>query len=375
MKNAFDYGEHFGFSAAETDIPPRDLEVSEELDTKWTGMEGQGEGGGSEWEWEGQVNRNGRDYIRWVQASLNKILGTRLTVHGVMGAQPRRAIRSFQKRKRLKVDGIVGQGTEAALIAAGAGLSPLATPAIPVNVNDLLRLVGVIVSSLPAVVSTAVKLPTAARFLDAAEQSEARTIYGPSLDFTKILIADGLGFQKRMSTVAVPLSAGSHVVMMMGDLCGWATRPRSATLIHQLAHAWQSQHHGSDAQAFMKNSVVCQVRALAALPSAKAAAAAKAAVAAIRRVVPITLAAIGAEAFEAEDVSAFAYVPGKPFREYAAEQIAQQVEDAYTRTGSPTPVIASTIRSARAHARSLDNESSLTVISFHAKSTPRVIFR
>ena len=381
--------------------------------------ESQGEWGESEWEWEGEVNRNSRDYIRWVQASLNKILGTRLTVDGVMRAQTRSAIRSFQKRQRLKVDGIVGRGTEAALIAAGAGSSPLTapvarsqkksealrgvrpapgvspscpprpiyvdcpppgtpfevldnfafngfrlkpplhtpriiriasevvasqgssqpirslliaghtdpvgddnynfllgrqraeevmrelcktlegmrpglagsiafqlttcgerqtkptpeqsrrvevflpkkvapppppppppsplpptrcltpltppgiTPAIPVNISDLLRLVRLIVSSLPAVVSSAVKLPTAARFLDAGEQSEARTIYGPSLDFTKILIADGLGFQKRVFTVAVPLSAGSHVVMMMGDLCSWATRPRSATLIHR----------------------------------------------------------------------------------------------------------------------------------------------
>ena len=88
----------------------------------------------------------------------------------------------------------------------------------------------------------------------------------------------------------------------------------------------------------------------------------------------LTQIAKGAEAFEAEDVSAYAYVPGKSFREYAAEQIAQQVEDAYTGTVGPTPVIVPTIRSVSARARSLDNESSLTVISFHAKSTPRVIF-
>ena len=83
--------------------------------------EWEGEWGESEWEWEGEVNRNSRDYIRWVQASLNKILGTRLTVDGVMGAQTRSAIRSFQKRQRLKVDGIVGPQTERALVAAGAG--------------------------------------------------------------------------------------------------------------------------------------------------------------------------------------------------------------------------------------------------------------
>jgi hypothetical protein len=124
-----------------------------------------------------------------------------------------------------------------------------------------------------------VVVPTAARFLDAAEQSEAMTVYHGSLDFTKILITDSLGFLRRKFTVAVPLSIGSHVVIIMGDLCSWVTRPRSATLIHELAHAWQSQHYGSDPEAFMKNSVECQIRALAA----------------------------------AGDVSAYAYVPGKPF--------------------------------------------------------------
>lgn len=79
---------------------------------------GQAEWGESKWEWEGEVNRTNRDYIRWVQASLNKVLGIRLAVDGVMGAQTRSAIRSFQKRQRLKVDGIVGPRTDEALRTA-----------------------------------------------------------------------------------------------------------------------------------------------------------------------------------------------------------------------------------------------------------------
>jgi hypothetical protein len=164
---------------------------------------------------------------------------------------------------------------------------------------------------------------------------------------------------------------------MMGDLCSWATRPRSATLIHELAHAWQSQHHASDPQAFMKNSVECQVRALADVPIAKAAAASASTAAAVRRGVmdPVALASIGRSAAAAEDVSAYAYVPGRPFGEYAAEQIAQQTEDTYLGRGRPTASIVPTIRSVSANARSLDNESSLTVISFHRRSTPKVVFR
>lgn len=69
---------------------------------------------------ESEINRKGRDYIRWVQRSLNEILGTRLAIDGFMGLQTTSAIRSFQKRQGLKADGIVGSKTEQALITAGA---------------------------------------------------------------------------------------------------------------------------------------------------------------------------------------------------------------------------------------------------------------
>ncbi len=61
---------------------------------------------------EGEVSRKSRVYIRWVQQSLNQILGTRLAIDGVIGSQTRSAIRSFQTRHGLVVDGIVGPLTE-----------------------------------------------------------------------------------------------------------------------------------------------------------------------------------------------------------------------------------------------------------------------
>jgi len=66
-------------------------------------------------ELEGEVNRKSRDYIKWVQQSLNQIMGLRLDVDGIVGTQTRSAIRSFQKSQGLEVDGIVGAKTEAAL--------------------------------------------------------------------------------------------------------------------------------------------------------------------------------------------------------------------------------------------------------------------
>jgi GH25 family lysozyme M1 (1,4-beta-N-acetylmuramidase) len=69
------------------------------------------------YEWEMEVSRNSGEYIRWVQRSLNQILGLHLAVDGIVGPQTRSAVRSFQQRQGLLVDGIVGPKTEAALSA------------------------------------------------------------------------------------------------------------------------------------------------------------------------------------------------------------------------------------------------------------------
>jgi len=74
--------------------------------------------------WQGEVNRSTANYTRWVQSSLNKILGLRLAVDGVKGSQTNSAIRSFQQRSGLQVDGKVGPQTERALVAAGSGPPP-----------------------------------------------------------------------------------------------------------------------------------------------------------------------------------------------------------------------------------------------------------
>lgn len=70
------------------------------------------------WEQEGPpvgVSRSSPTYVRWVQESLNRILGLNLKADGIMGPQTRSALRSFQQDQSLKTDGIVGPTTEAAL--------------------------------------------------------------------------------------------------------------------------------------------------------------------------------------------------------------------------------------------------------------------
>jgi peptidoglycan hydrolase-like protein with peptidoglycan-binding domain len=86
-------------------------------------------------ELESEVKRKSRDYIKWVQQALNRIMGLQLAVDGISGTQTRSAIRSFQQKHGLAIDGIVGAQTERALIAAGAASPPgsgsTPTPSVP----------------------------------------------------------------------------------------------------------------------------------------------------------------------------------------------------------------------------------------------------
>jgi peptidoglycan hydrolase-like protein with peptidoglycan-binding domain len=80
-----------------------------------------------EQEWEDEVTRSSREDVKWVQRSLNRLMGLRLTVDGISGPMTRNAIRQFQRRKRLGENGTIDSPTEAALISSGAGSPPNST--------------------------------------------------------------------------------------------------------------------------------------------------------------------------------------------------------------------------------------------------------
>ena len=71
-------------------------------------------------ELEEEVDRRSREYVRWVQRSLNNLIGARLALDGISGRKTRSAVRRFQRQARITADGAVGSQTEAALIRAGA---------------------------------------------------------------------------------------------------------------------------------------------------------------------------------------------------------------------------------------------------------------
>jgi hypothetical protein len=73
-----------------------------------------------------KVSPRRHTYVRWVQASLNRLNNENLFVDGIIGPQTIAAIRRFQSQIGLTADGIVGRQTEAAIIAAGAGPPPSA---------------------------------------------------------------------------------------------------------------------------------------------------------------------------------------------------------------------------------------------------------
>jgi hypothetical protein len=159
------------------------------------------------------------------------------------------------------------------------------------------------------------RMPTQARCLDPSELVLAKVVYQESLSYEDIYISDGLGGDGNPFTIALPLDQRWIVILNTGPgAFADPARSKNNVLIHELTHAWQSQHHPKPWQ-FMMNCM--ESNAAAALAS---------------RVVPVSRnqwikLATGIPDIPTGAASSYAYVPGLPFEEYAGEQIAEQVED------------------------------------------------
>ena len=57
----------------------------------------------------------GSEHVRWAQTCLNSFLGMNLPIDGVMSEPVRSAVRTFQERRGLPINGLIGPETETAL--------------------------------------------------------------------------------------------------------------------------------------------------------------------------------------------------------------------------------------------------------------------
>ncbi len=185
----------------------------------------------------------------------------------------------------------------------------------------------------------------------------ARSVYLGSLNYDTIFFTSQRGAQGRAFTIAVPVPPLVVDALVFGgviQVLNLGPAPSSSTVVHELGHAWQSQHGGS-ATAYIANCLACQ----------GAAAAANTALAEM-----IDPSIKSNKDWPANfPFSPYAYRPGKAFSAYGGEQIAEQIEN------SEAP-IRSHVTAQPANVRDVDNDSSLagTNIRFEDRRAAGVKF-
>jgi hypothetical protein len=180
--------------------------------------------------------------------------------------------------------------------------------------------------------------------LTTAQQATASSVFGTSLDFGGVYLSDFVGVENRSFTIAFAASALLSAILGLPSYyiinCG-KFDPAMPILIHELTHVWQSQHHRDRVQ-YVQNSLASQ------------------AIAKVRNV------SVGSSA-NLFPFSPYAYIPGKAFSEYAAEQIAKQVEKGVA------PIVAHTANVA-VNVRDTDNETGLATERCENKTSADVQF-
>jgi hypothetical protein len=258
------------------------------------------------------IGNTGKD-VTDVQLSLNNrrpMLLPFLATDGIFGAKTDARVREFQRNNGLKIDGIVGPITRAALAGGDPTPSWLGCDCcnpeiIPFGHSrqyaEFFRNNRIRKSSSVGHAGS----PGPLRFLNDTEKNVARTVYGNSLDFSTIYISKQKGLGGRSFTMAFPGDNETVQIMNLGT-----DTPGRNLLIHELAHVWQSQHH-SNKYRFMANAVDSMKEAM------------KASVLAVPNDPMVSL-NHNFPAFYPYD--AYAYNPSATFASLAAEQMANAIE-------------------------------------------------
>jgi peptidoglycan hydrolase-like protein with peptidoglycan-binding domain len=313
------------------------------------------------------LGSTGNDVVRLQELLNQKMPGAmpRLVTDGIFGPKTLARVQAFQAANGLVVDGIVGPKTWAALEAVAPQVVADRSGCNCGQHDPANRGVGEMVKSLYfRMASAAAALGLGAfdnqgtgsgtasagsgplRMLTDPQKATLQPFFGDSVDYSTVFISDKSGAQGRPFTIAFPDSNQTVQIINAGSFT-----PSDRTLIHEMMHVWQSQHH-TDKYAFMKAAVKCQ-----------AAAAAANAVAAVND----PMLSLHSEWPVQYPYSAYAYSLGTDLDGYGAEQAANAVEH-----GNST--VCRTVKAAAKNSIQSKNTTSMSLTQYGDRRTAGIVY-
>ena len=337
------------------------------------------------------------DHVRKIQTALIRLDGATIDVDSIYGGQTSRAVLAYKQKRDIvnrsyqsQADNIVGRMTVAAMddelvaaerrnVAPPLTAKRLCGNCIQGNASLGMSIIQSLIDSLrfrpkPFQASRFVALPVAGsafpvgdsappagslvRPLSTAQQTRVKDVYGDSIDFSTVFISNktglgGLPFTMCLERNDAPFGlvpgvpADAKAIQIMN--CG-TFEPDDDTLIHEMAHVWQSQHHSKPKQ-FMKASVDSQAMALA-----------------TNGVLGFLDPSLRKNNWPTHfPFSAYAYTPNKVFADYGVEQVANAIE-------LVDQTVRAHVRSIRKGAVDPDNVLSLSQGKIDDRRKPRVRF-
>ena len=311
------------------------------------------------------LGATGKDVVR-LQELLNQNMPAvmpPLVTDGIFGPKTLARVRAFQTASGLAVDGIVGPQTWGALEAGVAATVPDRTGCNCGQHDPTNRGIGEMIKTLYfRMVNAAAALGLGAmdnqgtgtasagsgplRMLTDPQKATLQPYFGDSIDYSTVFISDKSGAQGRPFTVAFPDTNQTVQIINAGSFA-----PSDRTLIHEMMHVWQSQHH-SDKYAFMKAAVKCQAAAAAANVTAAA---------------NNPMIALNSEWPVQYPFSAYAYSLGTDLDGFGAEQAANAVEH-----GNST--VCKSVKAAGKNSVNSKNTTSLTLTQYGDRRTAGIVY-